>query len=146
MENIAEKSDLLLEQLKDALEKEDDIIFAYLFGSYAHGIVHLESDIDIAFYLKSSEIKECLKREKEILSILIDRIHTDRIDLKILNTSTLIFQYYVLKEGILILVMDPQKRVDFETNVMERFFELKPYLDEYREMLLRRIKDDQSAG
>lgn len=29
---------------------------------------------------------------------------------------------------------------------MERFFELKPYLDEYREMLLRRIKDDQSVG
>lgn len=39
MENIDEKSDLFLEQLKDALEKEDDIIFAYLFGSYAHGIV-----------------------------------------------------------------------------------------------------------
>jgi hypothetical protein len=52
----------------------------------------------------------------------------------------LLLQYHVLKEGIPILIKDEQGRIDFETMVMNRFFELKPYLDEYREMLFLRIK------
>ena len=46
----------------------------------------------------------------------------------------------VLKEGTLILSRDEMERVEFETSVMLRFFELKPYLDEYRMMLSERIK------
>lgn len=137
---MAEKDNSLLGLLKDVLEKEDDIIFAYLFGSYAYGVANPNSDIDVAVYLKPSEMKEYLLKEKRILSALIDRIHTDRIDLRILNVSTFLFQYHVLKEGILILVRDEQQRVDFETRIMERFFELKPYINEYYDMLRRRIR------
>ena len=38
--------------LKKGLEKERDILFAYIFGSRATGKVHPESDLDIAVYLK----------------------------------------------------------------------------------------------
>jgi len=51
-----------------------------------------------------------------------------------------LLQYNILKEGILLFVRDERERVDFETRVMERFFELKPYLDEYKEMLSLRIE------
>jgi len=44
------------------------------------------------------------------------------------------------KEGVPILIKDESERVDFETMVMNRFFELKPYLDEYNRMLSLRIK------
>ena len=122
------------------MEGEEDVLFAYLYGSYAYGVVHSESDIDVAVYLNPSDMKEYLKKEKRILSALIDKIRTDIIDLGILNVLPLLLQYHVLKEGIPVVIKDEQKRIDFETKVMERFFELKPYLDEYREMLFLRIK------
>jgi hypothetical protein len=46
----------------------------------------------------------------------------------------------VIKEGIAIFVRDEPERVGFEIMVMNRFFELKPYLDEYRQMLSSRIR------
>jgi len=36
---------------------------------------------------------------------------------------------------------DEMQRAEFEASVMLRFFELKPYLDEYRLMLSERIKE-----
>ncbi len=44
----------LLEELKGKLEKDNDIIFCYIFGSYATGKIKPLSDIDFAFYLKEN--------------------------------------------------------------------------------------------
>ena len=140
MKKEIKKRDALLKTLKDVIVEEEGVLFAYLYGSYAYGVVLSESDIDVAVYLNPSDMKEYLKKEKRILSVLIDKIHTDRIDFRILNVLPLLLQYHVLKEGIPILIKDEQGKIDFETRVMNRFFELKPYLDEYREMLFLRIK------
>ena len=41
-----------VENISKILEKEPDILFAYLFGSHAKNTVHKKSDMDIAVYLK----------------------------------------------------------------------------------------------
>ncbi len=135
-----ENRNILFKILKEVMEGEEGVLFAYLYGSYACGDVDSESDIDVAVYLTPSDIKEYLEKEKRILSALIDKIHTDRIDLRILNVLPLLLQYRVLKEGIPIFIKEEHERIDFETRVMNRFFELKPYLDEYREILFLRIR------
>jgi len=142
MEIRGKNRDFLLKILREEMDRKPNILFSYLYGSYAYDIIHSESDIDVAVYITPSEMNEYLKMEKRILSSLIDKIHTDKIDLRIINTLQLILQYQILKEGIPILIKDEQARVDFETQVMIRFFELKPYIDEYREMLLLRTQKD----
>jgi predicted nucleotidyltransferase len=129
-----------LMNLKKILEKNDTILFAYLYGSYASNSILRGSDIDVAVYLKPSNIKEYLEKEKELTASLMAELHNDKIDLRILNVLPLLLQYNILKEGKLIFIRDELERVDFETQVMIRFFELKPYLDEYKEMLSMRIK------
>lgn len=131
---------ILLKTLRRAMEKEEDVLFAYLYGSRVYDPVFTDSDIDVAVYLTHSDMKGYLERERRILSNLIDHIHSDRIDLRILNVMPLVFRYRVLKEGVPILVKDEQARVDFDTLVMNRFFDLKPYLEEYQEMLCVRIR------
>ena len=140
MENGSEKRENLIHHLKEVIEKEEEILFAYLYGSYACGLLLPDSDIDVAVYFKPSDLKKYLEIERRLLSALIDKIHSDRIDLKILNVLPLIHQYYVLKDGITIFIKDDMARVDFDTRVMLRFFELKPYLDEFKDMLFSRIK------
>lgn len=142
MDNRTKDRNILLKVLKEIMEGEESILFAYLYGSFVQGTFHPESDIDVAVYLTPSDMKGYLEREKRILSTLIDRIHTDRIDLRILNVLPLVLQYNVLKEGTPILIKDEQSMVDFETEVMNRYFELKPYIDESKEMLFERIRSD----
>jgi len=131
---------ILINVLKEVLEKDEDVLFAYLYGSHVYGFAHLESDVDIALYLKHSDIKGFIEKEKKLTSILVTELHTDKIDLRILNVSPILLQYEILKEGIPILIRDESEKVDFETRVMNRFFELKPHLDEYQQLLTLRIK------
>lgn len=140
LRHVVENRNSLLTVLKEAMEADEDVLFAYLYGSYACGAAFSESDIDIAVYFNPSDIKGYLEKEKRILSALIDRVRTDRIDLRILNVMPLVLQHRVFKEGIPILIKDERARIDFETRVMNRFFDLKPYLDEYQKMLLARIQ------
>jgi predicted nucleotidyltransferase len=129
----------LISTLRRIFEKDEEILFAYLYGSHVSNIVHFESDIDIAIYLKASDIKKHLRKEKELTSALVTKFHTDKIDLRILNSLPFLLQYRIVKEGIPILVKDASERVNFEIGVMNRFFELRPYLDEYYQMLSSRI-------
>jgi predicted nucleotidyltransferase len=126
--------------IKEVMEKDEDILFAYLYGSRVHPSTHFGSDIDVAVYLKPSNIKNYIKKEEELTALLMTQLRSDKIDLRILNTSPFLLQYNILKEGILIFVRDEHERVDFEIRVMNRFFELKPHLDEYKQMLSLRIK------
>jgi len=47
-----------VESIIKILENETDILFAYLFGSYAKGTQIEKSDIDIAVYLIDEKILE----------------------------------------------------------------------------------------
>jgi len=130
----------LIERLREALDREEDILFAYLYGSAVYHPNFPIGDIDVAVYLKPTDVKEYIRKEKELTAFLISKLHTDEIDLRILNGLPLALKYSILKDGRLLFSRDELERVDFETNVMIRFFELKPYLDEYRLMLSQRIR------
>lgn len=52
MENKEIETQELVDILRDYFEKRDDILMAFLFGSYAKATTHKESDVDIAIYLR----------------------------------------------------------------------------------------------
>jgi predicted nucleotidyltransferase len=137
--NNEESKAALLKTLTEELEKDKEVLFAYLYGSYAYGPVSPGSDIDVAVYLKPSDMKKFIRKEQELTFTLATKVHNDRIDLRILNGSPFLLQYSVIKDGIPFFVRDAREKVDFETRVMNRFFELKPYLDEYKRMLSLKI-------
>lgn len=130
----------LITVLREIMGKDEEILFAYLYGSYAFNTIYLESDIDVAVYLRPSDIEVYLRKERELSACLMIKLHTNLIDLRILNTLPLLLKYKVLKEGIPILIRDEAERAAFDTMVMNSFFDLKPYLDEYNRMLSLRIK------
>ena len=131
---------LLIDTIKKVIEVHKEVLFAYLYGSVLYHEELNGSDIDIAVYLIEMNVKNYLIKEEEIIKDLVVNLHTDRVDLRILNSSPFLIQYNIIKEGIPIYVRDEQKRLEFEDRVMNRFFELKPFLDEYKEALSLRIK------
>jgi len=129
----------LIKALKRVLSKEEEILFAYLYGSYAQGTNIPESDVDLALYFKSTNLKTYLNLERKLLSTLISELHTDKIEIVVLNTLPFLMKYKVLKEGIPVLIKDEQARADFDDSIMNRYFELKPYLDEYKRVLFFKL-------
>lgn len=133
------KEDLIV-LIKEVVEKDKKILFAFLYGSYALSTNHPKSDIDIAVYIKPSDMDTYIQKQKELTDALVTKLQTDRVDLRILNTLPFLLKYRVIKEGIPVSIKDESEKVDFETKLMNRYFELKPYLDENNRMTLERLK------
>jgi predicted nucleotidyltransferase len=134
------KRGILLNNIKEVVEKDQEVLFAYLYGSSIFQSIPFDSDIDVAVYLKTSDLNSYIRTEDRLTSALITKLHKDKIDLRILNTLPLLLQYNILKEGIPIFIRDESEKIDFEVKVMSKFFELKPYLEEYKRMLSSRIE------
>jgi len=131
---------VLLNRIKEVIKKDKEVLFAYLYGSSISQPIPFNSDVDVAIYLEPSDIKSYIRKEEELTISLIAKLHKDKIDLRILNVLPLLLQYNILKEGIPIFIRDESERIDFEVKVMSRFFELKPYLEEYKRMFSLRVQ------
>jgi len=103
-----------LESIIKVLENEKDILFAYLFGSYAKGTQNEDP-------LYPSRI-----------TIRIENIlDENNVDLRILNGSTLRFRNQVLMHGKLLHSKDEKKRIEFETSSLAQYYDFKPHIDRY---------------
>ena len=116
-ENITE----LIPQAVNYLESTPDVVFAYLFGSLAKGKLRPLSDVDIAVYLAAplsfSDVK------LDILGKLIDILHTDEIDLVVLNTADLPLAMNILKNKVVVVDKDPFVRHIYESLTMRKYFD-----------------------
>lgn len=122
-----------VENIIKVLSEESDILFAFLFGSYAKGTQDEKSDIDIAVYLKDKSILERVPLYPSRLAIKIERALDKKktVDVRILNGSTLRFRSQVLRFGKLLHSKDEKKRIEFETSSLLQYYDFKPYLEMY---------------
>jgi len=98
----------ILKKIKAIIKSEENILFAYIFGSYAKGEQTNNSDIDIALYLKEYSFDYYLGIIKKL------QIATNKeVDLVVLNRAKNLF----LIEDIInnsILLKDNDKRIEYE--------------------------------
>lgn len=120
--------------IKEELEKYDDIVFAYIFGSFVDSDRY--NDIDVAIFLKNPEKHRLMEREFELERILEDKIHIS-FDVRIINFAPISFVYNVLKNKILIIDRDSSLRADFESLIFREYFDYKHLIKEY----LKEIKN-----
>jgi predicted nucleotidyltransferase len=125
---------------KKKLREDEDVLFSYLFGSYAASKENEMSDIDIAIYLKEADISFYLKKERQLADELISIFETEKVDLIILNVVPTLLKYRIIRDSTLLNSRDEIRRVNFETEVMLRYFDLRPHLEEYDKELHARIK------
>ena len=71
----------VLDIIKEIIEKDQEVLFAYLYGSSVYADL-LGSDIDLAVYLKPADIKAYIRKEEELTATLAIKLHTDKIDLR----------------------------------------------------------------
>ncbi|RLI63267.1 MAG: nucleotidyltransferase domain-containing protein [Candidatus Asgardarchaeum californiense] len=124
----------IINNVKKILLNDENVIFAYIFGSYARGETHRFSDIDIAVFLKEYSID----KEFELLDKLSPAIPIE-IDLIILNNAPPLLRHKVLSEGILLFCKDDDVHYKFMSNTLIEALDFKEaykiIIEGYRERL-----------
>lgn len=129
----------LLPKLKEKLEKEEDIIFVYIFGSYGKGKIFPLSDVDIALYLK--ENGDLFERKVELMSIISEVLKTDEIDLVILNYAPCSIIHSVFKTGKLLFSKDEGKRISFLSRNLKEYMDFSYHREKVWDGMRKRIKE-----
>ncbi len=100
---------------------QKDVIFAYLFGSYAKDNAIAMSDIDIAVFPAHQILKADTRLE--ITYALSKALETDRLDLVFIDTAPISLAFRVLQNNVLLLDRDPTRRHHFESLIMRKYFD-----------------------
>ena len=125
---------------KSILEKRLEAFFArhhqgiacaYLYGSWARGEAGQMSDVDIAV-LFAEKPPATLNGLGLDLSGELETLLGRRVDLVVLNRAPVDLTHRVLRDGALVCDADASARVAFEVKARNDYFDLLPYLREYR--------------
>lgn len=115
------------------------VVSAYLYGSYAKGVIRPESDIDIAIYLKPGT-KLSLNDELTLGSEIEKLCGFKPVDLRVINDMPLTIQGEILAKGILLYSADDKERVAFETRTLALYFDYLPHIERFRKDFLESVK------
>jgi uncharacterized protein len=127
LQTLSEKVQLLSARFRE-------IQLVYLFGSRVDGEIGPMSDFDFGILLLGGKMDVSLQANlaHEIAMIL----QTDRVDVVILNRSPIEFQYNIIAKGRRLYERDVETRVEFEANVLSRYFDYLPILRAQRDQIL----------
>jgi hypothetical protein len=109
--------------LKDVLLRDENVVFAYIFGGLARGKVMPLSDVDIAVYV---EREENLSEYKMRLFVKIaDVLGTDEVDLVILNKAPVSLSGRIIQTRQTLVDKAPFRRHAYESLTLREFFDFK---------------------
>jgi predicted nucleotidyltransferase len=113
--------------------KNQPVLFAYLYGSCAAGLVHPFSDIDIAIFVEDHAMSECLELELS-LSLQIDqKLNCQaKSEVRIINNLPLTFKGKIVTEGMRLYSSNEIERVMFEKDVLGAYFDFRPVIEAYQ--------------
>lgn len=130
-------SNAVNEQLIEKIKQGVDPAFILLFGSFAKGTIHTESDVDIAYFSN----KQLSSYERFILAgelALIAEREVDLVDIKQIDT---VFTMQIFEQGIPIFIRDEN---EFICQKM-RAYSMYATLNEQRAPIIDAIKERGSV-
>jgi predicted nucleotidyltransferase len=113
------------------------IVCAYLYGSVARGQARAGSDVDIGVLFRDTP-PATLDGLAFDLAGEIERVIGKPVDLVVLNRAPPDLVHRVLRDGVLVAESDRRARVGFETRKRAEYFDVLPYLRQYRRPFERR--------
>jgi len=117
-------------------ERARAVVCAYLYGSAARGEARPDSDIDVAVLLQDARSGTLEGLGLDIAGEIERRVGRP-VDIVALNNAPPDLVHRVLRDGVLVHESDARARVAFETRKRAEYYDILPYLRQYRRSAAR---------
>jgi predicted nucleotidyltransferase len=119
----------------------DGVLAAYLFGSYARGQAGPLSDVDVAVLLDDAcDEQRSFDIRLEVIGGLMRMLHTNDVDVIVLNQAPLALQYRVVRDGILLYCRERQPTIEFAARTVSMYLDFKPVIERHERAILERAR------
>ena len=122
-ERVPEDVRQRLPQVVEALDRDQRVVFAYLFGGAAAGKLNPLSDIDVAVYLAGTE--RLAEVKLDLFEKLSELFGTAEIDLVILNTAPVSLAGRIVQGRQILVDREPFCRHRYESLTLREFFDFR---------------------
>lgn len=123
----------IVELLRVSLVDAPDIVAAYLFGSVARGDDRPGSDVDVAILLDHLP-EPSLESMPLDLEARLERLLGRPVQIVVLNRASPDLVHRVLRDGQILVDRDRPRRLRFEVQARNEYFDIAPVLRRYREV------------
>jgi uncharacterized protein len=130
--------------IKSILELDNNVVFAFLFGSTARNDVHYGSDIDIAIYFNEDQTLQAIGNLNLILEEAVN-YKTDLVELNNLDKNNPILAYSIVSEGIIIINKDTNLFNRYKRSVLLHYLDFKPTNDLINANFKNRLSNNMFA-
>lgn len=114
-------TEVIIERLRTFFKEDDNVLFAFLFGSHAEGAARRESDVDIAvFYRQPPQAMQKIVAINSLSQAAGLDVH-----LSVLNEAPALLRHQVLKGGVPIIIKERQMYYSFREKTMADYDEYK---------------------
>jgi len=135
----------LIKELKEYFHSKDNVVFAYLFGSYAEGKMRAGSDIDIAAYVIGMKEEEYFKFKLKYKGEL-ENIFRIPVDLIFMNSAPPLLNHEILKNGIILKNDNPSLLSQFRVKNFYFYLDQMYIINRYLESSKEKIKNVMKNG
>lgn len=123
----------IVEPLRASLLDSDGVVSAYLFGSMARGDGTAESDVDVAILL-DHQPPPSLESMPLDLEARLERLLGRPVQIVVLNRASPDLVHRVLRDGQILVDRDRPRRLRFEVQARNEYFDIAALLRRYREV------------
>jgi predicted nucleotidyltransferase len=143
---IAPQPQEIEQLLRQLLQHDAEIAFAYLFGSVAKGKACPESDIDVAIALEPPPAPQIAFDRQLDLQERLEKSLRRPVDVVLLNTAPLELAHNVLCHGIPLFINDKAAHSRFYVTHAWTYYDLQKARELFTKGLVRRIKEGRFGG
>ena len=118
-----EQRQRIVQRLRDLLVSFEDIVFAYIYGSFARG--EPVRDLDVALY--TTEEKDFLFAAD--IAAMLRRETGFEVDIVVMNHTPVALQFAILRDGLLLFSKDEALRTALIDRVSRQYREYAHFRD-----------------
>lgn len=126
------------------LKQNQNILFAFLFGSRVKDKARFESDLDIALYFKREpDLDEIGTLVNELENV--SKCKIDLVSLNNLYDKNPALAYSVISQGVLLFSMNEKTLTHYKKMTFLKYLDFKPVTDLFISKMHKRIDDKKFA-
>ena len=127
-------------KIANYFKKKENIIAAYLFGSYASGKERSGSDIDLAVLFGSRD-RTFINRQLDRYLIDLSRILRKDIHLTAMNFSSEALLEQIFNKGKCLAINDSEKLASFKMTAYSRIVDFQYYRSQFQTGIVRKVME-----
>ena len=119
----------MIQRVRDVLERRDEVLDGYLFGSQARGDAGVLSDVDVAVYVDATALEQPgFGIQAELGTELQKALGRADVDVVILNRASPLLYHRVLRDGIRLVSRSETATTTREGSALSRYCDFLPQL------------------